>query len=216
MRSDVSNIENPWLRAYVAGDWKERRLGEVQIVRVKDGFNLQHIAYSEDLRLVHLSDLPTLVNFNTEGKFRPLKSVPDLPPGWFLHVKTADELAAALQIIYPNSLADLYATESKPLPTTDYRTFTNRQTGMYRITTFLDNNAVSDLTKKVCEAICLKDRLWAISGSTGPRLPRWRTGLVCLEPCAIFLESARKEVRALQEKSAKAGQADSATSDESS
>ena len=67
--------------------------------------------------------------------------------------------------LYPGAIADLYATREGAAPVTNYREFTDRQTGMYRITTFL-SDADAGLTIQKCCApeFCLKRRLWSVSG----------------------------------------------------
>jgi hypothetical protein len=200
MPSDASppeKIENPWLRAFLAEPWEKIALAQVSIRRVDAGFELHHIDDSSPKKQIRLADLRDLANFTASGEFRPLKSSPDLPLGWILRLHSTQELELALQTIYPNALADLHAIKTKSARPTDYRAFTARQSGMYRITTFLDDEGVARLIDRVCNRICLKRRLWSI----GPRPsdpPAAELLIPCLEPCAILLEAARKEVRALQ------------------
>jgi hypothetical protein len=125
-------------------------------------------------------------------------------------VANPEELEVAVQGFYPNALADLHSVGRGSPPVTDYRAFTNRQTGMYRITTFLDDVGVGQLLDRVCNTVCLKTRLWPIQPSN-PCGFSSKVFLPCLEPCTIFLEAARKEVRVRQENSARAGQAESAS-----
>jgi hypothetical protein len=157
---------------------------------------------------VRPEDARTLANFNANGEFRPLKSTPDLPGGWILRASSPEELEVALNHFYPNALADRFAIQNGARPT-DYRPFTERQSGMYRITTMLDDAGVARVIDRVCNSICLKCRLWTV-GQLPPDAMNSKSIIPCLEPCAILLEAARKEVRTLQEKSAAAGQADSA------
>jgi hypothetical protein len=196
-------IENPWLRAFLAEPWDETILGQIIIRRKGPGFELRHTKNSAgaatELKSVRLAEVRQLANFNSEGKFRPLKSTPDLATGWILALQNPGELEYALQTFYPNALADIQTTRHWPPPITSYRAFTHRQTGMYRITAFLNDSEVARVIENVCNTICLKYRLWPIDGPTPTTSPHNFTNLVCLEPCAILLESARKQVRAIQE-----------------
>jgi hypothetical protein len=204
MASDVSSLEkidNPWLRAFLAEPWNEIVLGQVLIRR---GFELRHVADREvtELRPIRVNEVRLLANYTMEGKFRPLKSTPDLASGWILKANTPEELESALQDFYPNAVADIFAIRKDPSAATDYRTFTNRQTGMYRITTFLDDEGVARVIGIICNSICLKRRIWSV-GKVPNDAEGSKSLIPCLEPCAIFMEAARKEVRALQEKSAR-------------
>jgi hypothetical protein len=181
----------------------------VLIRRQGRGFELRHVEGSGE-KEIRPQDARAIANFNAQGQFRPLKSTKDLPGGWILHANSAAELELALGYFYPNAIADWFAAKQTPPPVTNYREFTNRQTGMYRITTFLDDAGVARVIDRICNSICLKRRLWTV-GSLPPDAANAKSLIPCLEPCAIFLEAARKEVRALQEKSATAGQAESAS-----
>ena len=210
MPSDASlleKIENPWLRAFLSEPWEEIVVGQVLVRRVGAGFELKHVDGPAE-KPIRPDDARALANFNAKGEFRPLKSTPDLPGGWIFRTTSPKELELALNHFYPNALADRFAILNGARPT-DYRPFTARQTGMYRITTMLDDAGVARVIDRVCNSSCLKCRLWTV-GQLPPDAVNSKSIILCLEPCAILLETARKEVRALQEKSAATGQADSA------
>jgi hypothetical protein len=214
MPSDASHlerIENPWLRAFLCEPWEEIVLGQILIRRVGNGFELRHIegAIRKEIRL---SDARAIANFNAAGDFRPLKSTRELPSGWLLRANSPEELELALGYFYPNAIADWFAIRNG-VTATDYRVYTSRQTGMYRITTFLDDAGVARVIERTCNSICLKRRFWTV-GQLSCDAPDPKSIIPCLEPCAILMEAARKDVRALQEKSASAAQAESATEPE--
>ena len=205
MPSDDSlhaGIENPWLRAFLSEPWEKIIVGQILIQRARNGFELSHVE-GPGRKEIRPADARSIANFNAKGEFRPLKSTRDLPDGWILRANSPAELELALGYFYPNAIADWFAIQNGARPT-DYRPFTERQSGMYRITTMLDDSGVARVIDRVCNSICLKCRLW----STGD-IPRdelnSKSIIPCLEPCAILLETARKEVRALQEKSAAVG-----------
>ena len=206
--SRPAKIENPWLRAFVSEPWEEIIVGQVLIRRVENGFELRHVAESGNRDLTP-AEARTVANFNAKGEFRPLKSTRDLPGGWIVRANSPEELEMALASFYPNAIADWFAIRNGIKPT-DYRPFTQRQTGMYRITTMLDDGGVIQVINRVCDAICLKSRLWTVD-TLPPDAIDSKSLIPCLEPCAVFMEAARKEVRALQEKSAAANKAETAT-----
>jgi hypothetical protein len=98
--------------------------------------------------------------------------------------------------LYPGAVADWFATQAAQPPVTSYREFTSRQTGMYRITTHLDDAAVAAVIHACCHKdFCLKRRLWTVEGAA-PDAADAKSLIPCLEPCAILLEAARKAARA--------------------
>ena len=204
--SHLASIENPWLRAFLSEPWEEIVVGQILIRRAGTGFELQHVD-GRPGKEIRSPDARAIANFTANGEFRPLKSTRDLQSGWLLRANSPEELESALGYFYPNAVADCFAIGQGVKPT-DYRPFTARQTGMYRITTMLDDSSVARVIDRVCNSICLKCRLWTV-GEVQPDQLNSKSIIPCLEPCAILMEAARKEVRALQEKSTTAGQAES-------
>src|SRR4029077_3431652 len=101
--------------------------------------------------------------------------------------------------LYPGVLADWYAARDASPPITNYREFTNRQSGMYRITTKLNDAQVSEVIEAVCDKkCCLKRRLWTVAGLELGSATQ-KSLIPCLEPCAILLEAARKAMRLEQQ-----------------
>jgi 4Fe-4S binding protein len=78
---------------------------------------------------------------------------------------------------------------------THFRDFTNRQTGMYRITTSLSDEQAAQVIRAGChKQFCLKCRLWTVNGLATESAAE-KSLIPCLEPCAILLEFARMAVR---------------------
>ncbi len=196
-------FDNPALEAFVASLPPEKGWAEVLIHSADGIFTLRHVAdrdiHPDQLKRLSLDDLRKLAMFTAAGRFRPLRSSPDLPRGWTVTCNSAADLWRALQELYPGSVADWFAAQSPTPPVTSYRDFTNRQTGMYRITTFLTNEQAAAVTHAACHArFCLKQRLWSVPGAD-PDSPAEKSAIPCLEPCAILLELARKAARIEQE-----------------
>jgi hypothetical protein len=198
-----SEQATPDIEALAAALEKELLFGQVLICRKGDKFELRPVTDKENdatqLRLIDVAEVRPLVQFTAEGAFRPLKSAPNLRTGWRIAVVGLGDLRAVLERIYPGAVANWYATQFPEPPLTSYRQFTGRQSGMYRITTHLDD-AVAGATIRACCPIefCLKRRLWSVEG-LAPDEASAKSIIPCLEPCAILLEFARKIARLQQQ-----------------
>ncbi len=213
-KTDVSaaNQITPPVTAFAAAVSSQIEIdfGQVRIRRLAAGFELRHIAdrlrKDADLQLVAETELRRLAQFTASGAFRPLKSAPSLRTGWRAIAQGDAALGSCLNHLYPGAVADWFAMQpaggSRPTSKiTSYREFTNRQTGMYRITTMLDDATAAAMIRACCHpAFCLKQRLWTINGSLpAPDVISQKSLIPCLEPCAILLEFARKITRVEQE-----------------
>jgi hypothetical protein len=206
----MSVIENPALKAFIAQILDELILAQVLIRRNGTGYDLRHLDDTtlplDSLHPIEIHEARALAQATAAGEFRPLKSAPTLPRGWRITAKSDAELERALSDLYPGAVADWYAAQSAQPPVTHYRNYTNRQSGMYRITTMLTDDAVAQVIQTICApALCLKRRLWTIIG-LAPDAPTGKSLIPCLEPCAVLMESARQAVRVEQkEKAASSG-----------
>jgi hypothetical protein len=198
-----SPATNPALEAFVASLGPGRVWAQVLIQPSDHGFTLRHVldrdVPPEKLKGLALAELRKLAMFTAEGQFRPLRSSPDLPRDWIFTCISPEELWRALQELYPSSIADWFAARDPNPPVTNYRDFTNRQTGMYRITQLLSDEQAATVTRAACHArFCLKQRLWTVPG-LATESQEEKSSIPCLEPCAILLELARKAARIEQE-----------------
>lgn len=200
----MTAIKNPALEAIVAEIKPELIFAQVLIRRAATGFELLHVqdrgSTPDNLRLISGNEIRAVAQFTTTGAFRPLKSAPNLQTGWCFRASNETELEFALNTFYPNAVADWFVVRSGNPPITNYREFTNRQTGMYRITTMLTNEQAAPMIRACChKSFCLKRRLWTVEGLS-PDAVEEKSLIQCLEPCAILLEFARKAMRLEQEK----------------
>lgn len=194
---------HPALAAFVAQLGDELLFAQVLVRRSGGGFDLRHAADAaapaEALRPLAVEALRELALTTETGAFRPLKSAPTLRRGWRVKAVDAHLLEAALNQLYPGGLADWYAALAENPGATDYREFTARQTGMYRIAATLDDAQAASTIRACCDArFCLKRRLWTVAGLE-PDAASTPSVVPCLEPCAVFLEFARKAARLEQE-----------------
>ena len=199
----VPTALNPALRAFLSSLSPEQLWAQVLIQRASHTFVLRHIADRDvppdQLERLSLGEIRKLAMFTASGQFRPLRTAPDLGRGWLLTCNSPEELWRAIQELYPGSIPDWHATRSANPPVTNYREFTNRQSGMYRITQLLSDEQAGNVTRAACHRrFCLKQRLWTIPG-LAPDSSEAKSAIPCLEPCAILLELARKTARIEQE-----------------
>jgi hypothetical protein len=193
----VSAVPNPALDAFVAQLPAEFPFGQVLLRRTAEGFQLTHIHDREAsaLRAVSVIDLREMVQFTAAKQFRPLKSAPNLREGWEFTARSRAELEFALECLYPGSVADWFAVRQPEPPVTHYREFTERQTGMYRVTTLLSDKQAAQVARAGChQRFCLKQRLWTVTGLAPDRAEE-KSAIPCLEPCAVLLEFARAAAR---------------------
>jgi hypothetical protein len=169
-----------------------------------DDYELRHVedrlTRAENLTAVRIEQVRELAQFTAEGHFRPLKSAPTLRKGWKADLHGSAELGLALNQIYPGAIADWYALQrSSESSITHFREFTERQTGMYRITHMLTDEQAARVIEAGCHAnVCLKRRLWTVANHPIDNREE-KSSIPCLEPCALLLEFARKAMRLEQE-----------------
>jgi hypothetical protein len=190
---------NPDVRAFLAAFDTEIVFGQVAVRRLGRGFELRHqsdrAAASDTLATLSGTELRNWAQEAAGGAFRPLKSAPNLRAGWRAVAADGAALDLLLHYLYPGAVADWFAAQSAPPPLTSYRQFTARQTGMYRITTLLDDAIAGAAIRACCHVdFCLKRRLWSVQGLEPDAAGR-KSLIPCLEPCALLLEFARKVAR---------------------
>jgi hypothetical protein len=202
----MAMVANPALKRFVAQMGDELVMAQVLIRRNGAGYELRQLAdrglAPESLRLVKAGDARALAQHTATGVFRPLKSAPTLQNGWRISASSDGELELALNQLYPGAIADWAAAQTVNPPVTNYREFTQRQSGMYRITTMLDDAQAAQVIRAGCDQqFCLKRRLWTVAGLE-PEDMAAKSLIPCLEPCAVLMELARKAVRIGQEEKA--------------
>jgi hypothetical protein len=147
-----------------------------------------------------------IATFTDDGRYRPLKSAPNLRRGWRMAELDFDRLVTAIDCFYPAALAHWHAWREAKLQTTTYRSCAARQSGMYRITTLLGDEQVRRVAACCCnDGECVKIPFWQIDETTKLGLEMKTStnhdhvSMPCPEPCSLFLSFARKAVRLEQE-----------------
>jgi hypothetical protein len=197
-----SAIRNPALEAFVEAMPPEFPFGQI-LISTSDGqsFVMTHVEdrNAPSLRNLTVPELRRMAQFTADGQFRPLRSAPSLQRGWRFVAADPATLDAGLNSVYPGAIADWFAAHQLHPPTTSYRDFTNRQSGMYRITTHLSEARAAAVAVAGCAAgFCLKRRLWTVEGLPADSI-EGKSPIPCLEPCAVLLEFARTIARTDQQ-----------------
>lgn len=178
-------------------------MAEVRIGVTRHGYELRHVADAAapvpQLRSVRREELAGLAQSTAAGAFRPIKTAPNLQRGWICEVTGADQLALALEALYPGALVDWWAAAQAEPPVQNYREFAGRQTGMYRIAQQLTDDEAAALIRAGCDAtFCLRRRLWTVAGLPIDPPDAGKSIIPCLEPCPLMLEFARRGRRMVQ------------------
>ncbi|HEY5813296.1 MAG TPA: DR2241 family protein [Terrimicrobiaceae bacterium] len=178
-------------------------------VRISPKYCLCHVENAETHGLQVFSDphdAIEIARFDDAGKYRPLKTAPNLRHGWFLHLKSASEVVLALDFLYPAALGTALAFSQNKLTHVDLRETLGRQTGMYAVTRKLSDEQAQGAVTRICNPRkgCLRVILWSISPDhptsltmpgaqiqcSGNEIP-----ILCAEACNLFIAATRRIVK---------------------
>ena len=195
-----------------------RYIGQISIEAQDDGtFALNHREDAPRNDLVpyaQADDAARLARFDDAGKYRPLKTAPNLRHGWRLILPDRCALGIALDLFYPGRLAAFFAWETGSLVTTPLRETLQRQTGMYRPAAKISDEETNTLVGSFCRSDggCLRTILWKRDRNgtlASTLLPsekfdpshdqtvfgRPMIPLLCQEACNLLVAEARKIVK---------------------
>jgi sirohydrochlorin cobaltochelatase len=194
------------------------RFGQLFIQRTNtSGFVLCHREDENADRLEILrkpDDALEIARYDDAGKYRPLKTAPNLRHGWRLELGDVGELRKALDHFYPGRVAMLAAWTENRLSTTSLRETLDRQSGMYRVAAKISDEEIDDVVGNFCKSDggCLRTILWkrdrdgAIPSTQLP-LAKFDPGhdqtdrgenampLLCQEACSLLVAECRKVVK---------------------
>ncbi|RYD84714.1 MAG: hypothetical protein EOP84_04760 [Verrucomicrobiaceae bacterium] len=209
MSRNITEALGHWLDAGAT------QIGQVEIRRTAEGYHLLHFedALREDLeRSLRPEDARHLAVYDDEGRFRPLRTAPNLRHGWLLQLTGLPEVRLALDHFYPGMLGVLVSYEKQQLPVLPLRALLERQTGMYTVTKKITDEEAQTMIGGFCKSQggCLKTILWPISPEAPvTSLPREKfdpsvnqTGtpahaipMLCHEGCNLLVAQARTVVK---------------------
>jgi sirohydrochlorin cobaltochelatase len=107
-------------------------------------------------------DAIEIAKYDDAGKYRPLKTAPNLRRAWRLELATIEEVRRALDHFYPGRLAVFATWKSGYLKPTALRDTLDRQSGMYRVAAKISDSQINDLVANFCrsDSGCLRTILW--------------------------------------------------------
>ncbi len=204
------------LESWCAGSG--RYIGEIFIERLAEGEFV--VCHRDDVDCdglgvsIDAENAVEIAKFGDAGKYRPLKTAPNLRHGWRLELKDARALRRALDLLYPGRLAMFFIFEKGKLHTTPLRETLERQTGMYRVAARISDDQIDELVGNFCRSDggCLRTILWkrdAQGAVASLKLPPEKfdpafdqTGggescipLLCQEACNLLVNAAREVVK---------------------
>jgi sirohydrochlorin cobaltochelatase len=194
------------------------RFGQILIQRTgSGGFVLCH-RDDENARDLEIFGKPDdaleIARYDDAGKYRPLKTAPNLRHGWRLELVDLGELCRALDYFYPGRLAMLAAWTENRLSTASLRETLDRQSGMYRVAAKISDDQIDNVVGNFCKSDggCLRTILWrrdARGAVPSTKLPPEKfdpvhdqTGrgeravpLLCQEACNLLVAECRKVIK---------------------
>ena len=208
----------PLEKALVAVLSENGRIGQLLIQRTSSGGFVVCHREDESSRSLQVfrrpDDAVELARYDDAGKYRPLKTAPNLRHGWRLELVDLNELRRALDHFYPGRVAMLAAWTENRLSTTSLRETLDRQSGMYRVAAKISDEQIDDVVGNFCKSDggCLRTILWkrdTHGAIPSTKLPRAKfepshdqTGrgenaipLLCQEACNLLVAQCRKIVK---------------------
>jgi sirohydrochlorin cobaltochelatase len=215
-------MRNASERGLIAATADRFGFGQVLICKTPNGFILSHREDEgqSDLELFQdPEDAALIARYDDSGKYRPLKTAPNLRHGWRLQITSPDELHRALELFYPGRLAVFAAWNEGWLGLTPLRETLNRQSGMYRVAATISDEQLNDVVADFCRSDggCLRTIFWKrdTNGTTpSTKLPPGKfdpehdqacslrseelsvVPLLCQEACNLLVNECRKAVKA--------------------
>lgn len=194
------------------GDGLSRSWGEVLVTAElgNGGERRYHLRHEDDadtdLAALETYDDPhdarSLVTYDDDGRYRPLKTAPSLPHGWAFTDLDGRGCTRTVDLIYPATVANWYREREGTLDVDHYRETAERQTGIYDIVDELPREAVEWLAEACCvDSQCLRRRMWDEDEETPLDVPRGDGEFPCREPCSLVIAAARTWTKLEQEES---------------
>ena len=151
-------------------------------------------------------DAIEIARYDDIGKYRPLKTAPNLRHGWLLKLKSLHEASLALDFLYPAALGTAVAFARNKLKHVDLRETLARQTGMYAVAKKITDEQAESTVASTCNHKdgCLRHILWSISPGHPTSLSRRgfeiqgsenEIPILCAEACNLLVAAGRKVVK---------------------
>lgn len=153
-------------------------------------------------------DAIEIARYDDDGKYRPLKTAPNLRHNWQLQLNDLKNVSLALDFLYPAALATALLLTQARLRTVNLRDTLARQTGMYAVVRKITDDQAESVVLNTCnhEDGCLRHILWSISPHRRTSLSRLagevqpsesEIPLLCAEACNLLVAAGRKRLKAV-------------------
>lgn len=202
------NFFNPAVAAFIETLRPAQTFGQVVVTRRQEHYEVRHRnnaeTLAEQLELLSAKELRARLSKDSGGRFRPLRAAPDLSAGWRALASSPKDLWHILNAVYPGALGDWHAFRQRKKNAVHFPEFAARQSGMFRVVARLNGKQAQRVADACCDdRLCLKQRLWSAAENreAKPSANLAEPSLVCLEPCSLFLELARRSFKLGQAKS---------------
>ena len=202
------DFSNPAVASFIETLRPARIFGQVVVACREERYEVRHgndaETPAEQLELLSAKELRSRLSKDSAGCFRPLRSAPDLPAGWRALASSSNDLWHIFNAVYPGALGDWHAFHQRKKDAVHFPEFAARQSGMFRVVANLNGEQAQCVADACCDdRLCLKQRLWSAAENREPKPPSnlAEPGLVCLEPCSLFLELARRSFKLSQAQS---------------
>lgn len=180
-----------WLRTRSA----PAKIGQIRIVAETDGWVIRHVEDDDHIQPdSNWRAAREWAKTAGDGSYRPLKGENNLARGRALGPLSDGDLIEALNALYPTAVANGVLYEEGRLPVTSFAETAGRQTGMYRVVATIQPEPLDAVVREICEARCLKIRLWAPRPQEVHRAESvWP--LLCPEACNLFIAACRAKIK---------------------
>ena len=209
--TSTTNLEQLATKAFSHGENGVFR-ALLQSCLEKEITHIGQITFTRDFRLMHIEDYGRdnlhiytepdaareIARFDDMGRYRPLKSAPNLRHGWELRLASIDEVHIALDCLYPAALGLWRASLGACLTGTPIRRTLERQSGMYRVASRITDKGIAGLIRDFCGKKCIRRRVWGTYSSKVELEEKNNLNeipLLCSEACNLLIAEARRVVK---------------------
>ena len=178
-------------------------------VRILSDYSLSHIEDAPKAQreiFTNPHDAIEIAKYDDYGKYRPLKTAPNLRHGWRLDLISLEEASLALDFLYPAALGTALALARSELKAVDLRQTLARQSGMYAVVKKITDEQAEAMIAKTCNHGngCLRHILWSISPGKPASLTCRESAaqhseneipILCAEACNLLVAAGRNIVK---------------------
>lgn len=154
-------------------------------------WNIRHIQDTgisplELRKLEKLEELEEVVRWDSQGRYRPLRSGGNLVAGWVFWARGESKFREAIEVIYPGLWGNAEAWRKGKLKVDPWETALAQQTERVQKKTGLAADLPKSAIRSNCKQRCLKTVIW---GGEKPEEKEGGVPMLCTGPCGVFWAS---------------------------